>query len=55
MVLDVFLSWSDISVGSAILTYMEARPTTSMKMGWLYRTLYDEKHHEIAPVMMIQQ
>ena len=36
-------------------TYMEARPTTSMKEGWIYRTSYDEKNREIAPVMMIQQ
>ena len=32
---------------------MEARPTTSMRKGWLCRTSYDEKNHEIAPVMMI--
>ena len=32
-------------------TYMEARLTTSMKKGWLYRTSCDEKNHEIAPVM----
>ena len=30
-------------------TYMEARPTTSMKKGWLYRTSCDEKNEEIAP------
>ena len=35
-------------------TYMEARPTTSMKNGWLCRTSYDEKNREIAPVMMTQ-
>ena len=34
---------------------MEARPTTSMKKGWLCRTSYDEKNQEIALVMMIQQ
>ena len=28
------------------------RATTSMKKGWLYRTSYDEKNHEIAPVMI---
>ena len=33
---------------------MVARPTTSMKKGWLCRTSYHEKNHEIAPVMMIQ-
>ena len=33
-------------------TYMEARPTTSMKKGWLYRTSCDEKNHEIAHMMM---
>ena len=33
-------------------TYMEARPTTSMKKGWLYRTSCDEKNHEIAPEMI---
>ena len=31
---------------------MEARPTTNMKKGWLYRTSCDEKNHEIAPMMM---
>ena len=31
---------------------MEARPTTSMKKGWLCRTFSDEKNHEIAPVMI---
>ena len=31
---------------------MMARPTTSMKKGWLCRTSYDEKNHEIAPVMI---
>ena len=31
-------------------TYMEARPTTSMKKGWLYRNSCDEKNEEIAPV-----
>ena len=35
-------------------TYMEARDTTNMKKGWLYRTSYDEKNHEIAPVVLIQ-
>ena len=29
------------------------RNTTSMKKGWLYRTSYDEKNHEITPMMMI--
>ena len=28
---------------------MEARPTTSMKKGWLCRTSCDEKNEEIAP------
>ena len=48
------LSWLDISSGWSFLTcvqiqvlkkiktYMEARPTTSMKMGWLCRTFHDE-------------
>ena len=31
-------------------TYLEARPTTNMKKGWLYRTSCDEKNEEIAPV-----
>ena len=31
---------------------MEARPTTIMKKGFLCRTCYDEKNHEIAPVMI---
>ena len=43
-------SRSDVSAGRK--TYMEARPTTSMKKGWLCRTSYDEKNHEIAPVMI---
>ena len=30
-------------------TYMEARPTTSMKKGWIYKNSYDEKNEEIAP------
>ena len=34
---------------------MEASPTTNMKKGWIYRTSYDEKNQEIAPVMMNQQ
>ena len=33
-------------------TYMEDRPTNSMKKGWLSRTSCDEKNHEIAPVMI---
>ena len=28
------------------------RHTSSMKEGWLYRTSYDEKNHEIAHMMM---
>ena len=31
---------------------MMAMPTTSMKKGWIFRTSYDEKNHEIAPVMI---
>ena len=62
MVLDVFLSWSDVSVGHSDLgsdisveeDLQEARPTTSMKKGWVYRSSYDEKNHEIAPLMMTQ-
>ena len=30
-------------------TYLEARPTTNMKKGWIYRTSCDEKNEEIAP------
>ena len=30
-------------------TYLEAKPTTSMKNGWLCRTSYEEKNEEIAP------
>ena len=30
----------------------EGRPTTSMKKGWLCRTSYDKKNHEIAPVLI---
>ena len=29
--------------------YLEARPTTSMKKGWLCRTSCDEKNEEITP------
>ena len=31
---------------------MMARPTTNMKEGWLCRTSYDEKNHEITHIMM---
>ena len=31
-------------------TYWEARPTTSMKKGWICRNSYDEKNWERAPV-----
>ena len=31
-----------------------ARPTTSMKEGWLCRTSCDEKNHEVEPMMMTQ-
>ena len=30
-------------------TYLEARPTTNMKNGWIYRPSYDEKNEEIKP------
>ena len=30
-------------------TYLEARPTTSMKKGWLCRTSCDKKNEEIEP------
>ena len=30
-------------------TYMEARHTTNMKKGWIYRTFCDKKNWEIAP------
>ena len=30
-------------------TYMEDRPTTNMKKGWIYRNFYDEYIWEIAP------
>ena len=30
------------------------RHTTNMKKGWLCRTSYDEKNHEIAHMMMNQ-
>ena len=35
-------------------TYIEAKPTSSMKKGWLCRTSYDKKNREIAPMMMTQ-
>ena len=35
-----------------VKTYMMDRPTTSMKEGWLCRTSYDKKNHEIAHMMM---
>ena len=31
-------------------TYMVARPKSSKKKGWLCRTSYDEKNHEIEPM-----
>ena len=31
-------------------TYMEDRPTTNMKKGWICINSYDEKKWEIAPV-----
>ena len=30
-------------------TYLEAKPTTNMKKGWLCRTSYDKKNEEITP------
>ena len=53
MMLDVFLSWSDVNAGHSDLgsdisteEYLkEDRPTTSMKKGWLYRTSRDDKNH----------
>ena len=33
---------------------MEPRHTPSMKKGWICRTSYDEKNHEIEPMMMTQ-
>ena len=30
-------------------TYLETRPTTRMKKGWLCRTSCDDKNEEIAP------
>ena len=33
-------------------TYMEARPTTRMKKGWLCRTSCDEKNHDTTHIMM---
>ena len=33
-------------------TYLDARPTTNMKKGWLCRTSCDEKNQEITPMMM---
>ena len=33
-------------------TYLVARPITSMKKGWLCRNSYDEKNHEIEPVLI---
>ena len=51
--------WYDYRIGSYMIrckcwvkTYMMARPTTSMKEGYLYRTSYDKKNHEIAHMMM---
>ena len=60
MMLDVFLSWSDVSashsdLGSNIRAAKDlqgGRPTTSMKNGWLCRTSYDEKNHKIAHMIM---
>ena len=36
--------WMDLLMN----TYLEARPTTNMKKGWLCRTSYDEKNWEIT-------
>ena len=66
MIVDLFLSWSYVSGGRDFMTrsdisaeededHLDARPTTGMKKGWLCRTSCDEKSHEIAPMMMIQQ
>ena len=29
-----------------------AMPTTNMKKGWIFRTSYDKKNHDIAPMMI---
>ena len=61
---DAFLtSRLDVSAGQAILMsrsdiratkYLQGgRPTTNMKKGWLCRTSYDKKNHEIAPMVLI--
>ena len=55
-------SRSDVSVDHSDLgSYIRAtkdlqggRPTNSMKKGWLCKTSYDEKNHEIAHMMMTQ-
>ena len=36
-------------------TYMEARITTSMKKGYIYRNSYDEKNEEIAHLIEIAE
>ena len=60
MLLDVFLSWSNVSAGHSDLgsdiratkDLQGGRPTNSMKKGWLCKTSCDEKNHEIAHMMI---
>ena len=49
------VSTSQSNLGSDIRATKDLRGgkhTPSMKEGWLYRTSYDEKNHEIAHMMM---
>ena len=44
---------SELGLDIRATKYLQGgRPTTSMKKGWLCRTSYDEKNHEIAHMMM---
>ena len=62
MMLDVFLSWSDVSAGHSDLgsdirateDLQVGRPTISMKNGWICRNSCDKKNHEITHMMMTQ-
>ena len=52
---DVSASHSDLGLDIRDTKELQGgRPTTSMRKGWLYRTSYDEKNHEIAHMIMTQ-
>ena len=52
---DVSAGHSNIGLDIRVTKDLQGgRPITSMKKGWLCRTSYDEKNHEIAHMMMTQ-